>query len=203
MRRPDADHLDRPWRVHAEASDFDLLDVWRFPVRARAEVPLEAFLDFFAESQARMQQGASPAALLFRLRAALGRLLGWDRPADEAAREGGEERSAGTTSPEGASGLPLVPVYRTPEETLFELENRTVHALLHLGRVRVDAAGDWSPQLAVYVRPRGGLGRVYMAVISPFRHGVVYPALMRAARRDWPVHARARGWPEGSVRAAD
>jgi hypothetical protein len=39
--------------------------------------------------------------------------------------------------------------------------------------------------MAVYVKPRGRFGRPYMAFIAPFRHWVVYPALMRQIERAW------------------
>ena len=47
-----ADHLARPWRVHALAPDFELLDVWRFGSRGRED-------DFpaFVRMMARMDEG--------------------------------------------------------------------------------------------------------------------------------------------------
>jgi hypothetical protein len=56
---------------------------------------------------------------------------------------------------------------------------------MHLGRVPISAT-HWSPQLGVYVKPRGRLGRFYMSLIDPFRHYVVYPAMMRNAKERWP-----------------
>jgi hypothetical protein len=35
------------------------------------------------------------------------------------------------------------------------------------------------------VRPNGRLGDAYMAAIRPFRHLIVYPALMRQVERGW------------------
>jgi len=53
-------------------------------------------------------------------------------------------------------------------------------------RRRVPATGSrWSPQLAVYVKPRGWRGRLYLALIAPFRHLIVYPSLMRTLSRGW------------------
>ena len=49
-------------------------------------------------------------------------------------------------------------------------------------------------QMGVYVKPRGTLGEAYMALIAPFRHRVVYPALMRHIERAWDArvaHAKA------------
>jgi hypothetical protein len=45
--------------------------------------------------------------------------------------------------------------------------------------------GRYQGQLAVYVKPRGRLGQGYMALIRPFRHRVVYPALMRQIGQAW------------------
>jgi hypothetical protein len=70
-----------------------------------------------------------------------------------------------------------VPVYREPEEHLFRIANRTVTAFLHV------SLADRRPRLAVYVRPNGRLGRVYMGLIEPFRRWVVYPGLLAAGER--------------------
>ena len=68
MRRSIEDHNVQPWRVHAFAADFELLDVWRFPVRLRANIPLRTFLDFLSEMQSELVRGRGMAAQLFRLR---------------------------------------------------------------------------------------------------------------------------------------
>jgi hypothetical protein len=39
--------------------------------------------------------------------------------------------------------------------------------------------------MAVLVKPNGRLGALYMAAIRPFRHLIVYPALMRKIEQDW------------------
>jgi hypothetical protein len=39
--------------------------------------------------------------------------------------------------------------------------------------------------MGVYVKPRGRLGAAYIAAIAPFRHLVVYPALIRQIEREW------------------
>lgn len=59
-----------------------------------------------------------------------------------------------------------------------------MHGVMHLGWV-ADGIGGYRGQMAVYVKPNGLLGTVYMAAIKPFRHLFVYPALMRAIERDW------------------
>ena len=47
--------------------------------------------------------------------------------------------------------------------------------------------GRYQGQMAVYVKPRGRLGKGYMALIKPFRHWIVYPALMRQIERAWAL----------------
>ena len=42
-----------------------------------------------------------------------------------------------------------------------------------------DGRGGYHGQMAVLVKRNGLLGRLYMAAIEPFRHVVVYPAMMR------------------------
>ena len=72
-------------------------------------------------------------------------------------------------------------------------------ALLHLGRQPLSDSpvsdspvdSDWAPQMSVYVKTRGRLGRLYMALIAPFRHYIVYPAMMRAVERAWPGYVAA------------
>jgi hypothetical protein len=39
--------------------------------------------------------------------------------------------------------------------------------------------------MAILVKPNGVLGAAYMAAIAPFRHLLVYPALLRAIGRAW------------------
>jgi hypothetical protein len=53
--------------------------------------------------------------------------------------------------------------------------------------------------MAVLVKPNALLGRAYMAAIRPFRHLIVYPAMMREGAREWRTRtveaapARAEG----------
>jgi hypothetical protein len=56
--------------------------------------------------------------------------------------------------------------------------------VMHLGWVD-QGEGRYQGQMGVYVKPRGRLGAAYMTLIRPFRHRVVYPALMRQIARAW------------------
>ena len=84
--------------------------------------------------------------------------------------------------------LPFETLYLTDDEWAAEIANRTVHAIMHLGWVP-DGAGGHRGQMAVLVKPNGGFGGAYMTAIRPFRHLIVYPALMRQLERDWQSSA--------------
>jgi Protein of unknown function (DUF2867) len=43
--------------------------------------------------------------------------------------------------------------------------------------------------MAVLVKPNGLFGTAYMAAIRPFRHLIVYPAIMREFERTWRAEA--------------
>ena len=80
-------------------------------------------------------------------------------------------------------------MYLTEDEWALEIANRTVHGVLHLGWV-AEHDGGHRGQMAVLVKPNGMLGTAYMAAITPFRHRIVYPAMLREIERRWrePVH---------------
>ena len=188
MRIPDTAHTSRPWRIHEIAHDFHLEDVWALPTPGGPD-------DFpRLVRQTATRDGSttqSPAArALFAIRRRLGTLLGWDdldsgvgtRVPTLRDRLPADLRDA-PTGP-GFETLPFTPVYLTDDEWAAELANRTVHAVLHLSWVP-DGAGGHRGQMAVLVKPNGLFGTVYMAAIAPFRHLVVYPALMRAIGQRW------------------
>jgi hypothetical protein len=119
----------------------------------------------------------------------LGELLGLDRPDTGV---GGRVASLRHRLPadlrDGPRGpqptaLPFTPLYLTDDEWAVEAANRTVHAVLHLGRV-ADDSGWFRARLAILVRPNGVLGSAYLAAIRPLRHHVVYPSLLREAARE-------------------
>jgi len=132
--------------------------------------------------------GASRA--LFAARERLGALAGWDRPGSGV---GGRVRSLRERLPadlrDGPRGpdlprLPFRSVYLTDTEWAAEIANGTMHGVVHIGWVR-DADGGHRGQLAVLVKPNGLAGRAYMVAITPFRHLIVYPELVRAIGRTW------------------
>lgn len=191
MSLPKAEHTSRGWRIDAIASDFALEDVWALPTPGGpGDFPrLVALMASFDPAKS----SSAASHTLFALRWKLGALLGWD---DEDGATAGSDRPTlrdrlpadlrGTASSAEFDALPFTPLYGTDDEWAAEVANRTVHGVLHLGWV-ADATqpGGYRGQMAVLVKRNGLLGAAYMAAITPFRHLIVYPQMLREVGRRW------------------
>ena len=195
-RLPNATRAARPWVIDRIAPDFRLLDVWELPTAGGPD-DFDDLLSVMASVDP--LDGSLLSRFLFAVRLQLGRWLHWDDPAEHPPIPGTDARTLRDRLPEDLrdSGQHFVladelqhiaggfrPLYRTRDEAAAELANTTVHGVLHLAWVpRGD--GQFAGQMAVYVKPRGRMGALYMAFISPFRHVVVYPSLLRQIGRAW------------------
>ena len=189
MRLPNTAHESRPWRIREIAPDFTVEDVWALPVHGGAE-DFPALLELMASGDP-AHAGSFATRVLWRVRWRLGSWFGWDDAAAKLPIPGTNETSLTGRLPDDlrntAAGLEFglfAPLYRTDVEFAAELSNQTVHGVMHLAWVD-QGEGRYLGQMAVYVKPRGRLGKGYMALIKPFRHWVVYPALMRQIERAW------------------
>ena len=199
MRIPNAEHVSRPWRIHEVVPDFILEDVWALPMRGGPDdfPALLAVAATFDPSKA----SSRPTRVLWNLRDRLGRWLdlgeistavdgrdagGLPIPgtAETSLRDRLPPDLRDTTDGFSFGSLPFVPLYRTDRESAAEISNKTVHAVAHLGWAEV-GDGVYEGRMAVYVKPRGAFGKGYMALIKPFRHWIVYPALMKQMERAW------------------
>jgi len=188
MRLPDSAQTSRPWRIGELVWDFRLEDVWALPTPGGPEdfprlVRVAASFD-----PSRSSYGA--VRTLFAIRWKLGELLGWDGP----------DAGLGSRVPtlrdrlpadlrasalrQDFDALPFSPLYVTDDEMAAEIANRTVHGIMHMGWV-ADGTGGYRGQMAVYVKPNGLPGEAYLAAIRPFRHLIVYPAMLRDIGRRW------------------
>jgi Protein of unknown function (DUF2867) len=198
MRLPDTAHTSRPWRIHELTYDFRLEDVWALPTPGGPD-------DFprLVQGFPRLVRGigsgdpsrgsARAARTLWAIRWKLGGLLGWDGP----------DTGLGSRVPTLRDRLPVdlrdapsgpdlhrfTSLYLLDDEWAAEIANRTVHGVLHIGWVP-DRTGGHRGQMAVLVKPNGLLGTAYMAAIRPFRHLVVYPAMLKGIEREWRALAR-------------
>jgi hypothetical protein len=188
MRLPNAVHDSRPWRIHEITRDFRLEDVWALPTPGGPDDFPRLVQGIAAGDPSRSSSRAVRA--LFAIRWKLGALLGWDRPADGLGSRVSTLRDRLPPdlrdAPAGPDfgGLPFSPLYFLADEFAAEIANRTVHGVLHLGWVP-DGSGGYRGEMAVYAKPNGLLGSAYMAAIRPFRHLVVYPAVLRRIEREW------------------
>ncbi|HWN62537.1 MAG TPA: DUF2867 domain-containing protein [Streptosporangiaceae bacterium] len=195
MRLPDTAHTSRPWRIHDLTPEFRLEDVWALPTPGGPDDFPLLVRQITSGNASRNSKGAARALWVIRLK--LGEILGWDGPD---AGPGSDRPSLRGRLPADLRdlppgldfrALPFTPLYLTADEFAAEIINRTVHGVLHLGWVRdsADGAGRYHGQLAVLVKPNGLLGTGYMAAITPFRHLIVYPPMIRQIGQVW----RARG----------
>ncbi|MFS0912634.1 DUF2867 domain-containing protein [Microbacterium sp. 179-I 3D2 NHS] len=212
MRLPNCEHTSRPWRMHAVVPDFTLEDVWALPVHGSAD-DFSSLVELMTSGGDEDGDGeplgfldSAAARFLWRLRDLLGELLGIGRIAETAddaqrrpipgdrstsLRARLDEDLVGTAENVRFTEVPMRPLYLLDDEFAAEISNATMHGVMHLSWV---AGGDgvYEGRMAVLVKPRGRLGRVYMAAIRPFRYAVVYPALLRHLERSW--RPRAGGW---------
>jgi len=191
MRLPAAEHEARHWVIAQIAPDFELIDAWALPAEGGRD-GFDALLKIMASLDGANAESRITRAL-FRARYRLGAWFGWDDAARRLPIPGCTETTLSQRLPAdlrgSAAGLDLspasfTPLYRTGDEWAAEISNGTVHAVLHLAWVE-QGEDQHRGQMGVYVKPRGRLGTTYMALIRPFRHLIVYPALMRQIGRAW------------------
>ena len=186
------DHRIQPLRVHTLLSDFELEDVWRIPVNLASTHSLQLFTDQFAKVNEQLMNSGM-AGFLFKIRFFIGRLLKWDEkqlqdhliPGSIRFRYAQQESLTYDDLPDPDSGI-FNPVYKLENEFLSEIENRTVHGALHFSRV--PDRDTWTIHMAVYVKPKGWFGKLYMLVIKPFRVWIVYPSLINGVRKNWEAY---------------
>ncbi len=187
MRLPDTAHTSRPWRIHDVASDFRVEDVWALPTPGGPD-DFPRLVEGFARTDP--SRGSAGARALFAIRWRVGGLLGWDDPGSGVGarvptlrdRLPADLREA-PAGPE-FDALPFTSLYLLDDEWAAEIANQTMHGVMHMGWVPAEEGG-WRGQMAVLVKPNGRLGSGYMTAIRPFRHLLVYPAMLRRIERDW------------------
>ncbi|HEV7492990.1 DUF2867 domain-containing protein [Baekduia sp.] len=193
MKLPNTAHTSRPWRIHEIATDFRLEDVWALPTPGGPDdFPLLVggiVAGDTAETPSRI------ARALWAIRWKVGGVLGWDDPDTGVGTRVPtlrdrlpEDLRDAPAGPEFAV-LPFTPLYLTDDEFAAEIANKTVHGIMHLSWVPDDTGDGYHGQMAVYVKPNGLLGNLYMAAINPFRHLVVYPPMMRLLEERWREEA--------------
>jgi hypothetical protein len=201
MKLPSTAHTSRRWRIHEIAPDFRLEDVWALPTPGGPH-DFPKLVEGIASADP-AQSSSRAARMLWAIRWKLGELLGWD---DEETGLGSRvptlrdrlpaDLRDAPSGPDFASA-PFTSLYLLDDEFAAEVANQTVHGVMHLGWVP-DGSGGYRGQMAVLVKPNGLFGIAYMATIRPFRHLIVYPALLREIER---VFRAGVGEPTTAARA--
>lgn len=205
MRAPNDVLETQRWIIDDIVHDFDVEDVWALPIDGGPD-EFEALIDLM-QSIDFPGSAPLPVRLLWGVRDLLGRVFGLGRistSADEAGAwppvPGTDERSLvgrvpaklrNTATDSHLTDKPFRPLYLTGTEFADEMSNRTMYGVMHLAWVD-QGGGRYQAQMTVYVKPRGAVGRAYMAFIKPFRYAIIYPALMRYLERAWTERRGAR-----------
>ena len=196
MRLPNSAHTSRPWRIHELTRDFRLEDVWALPGSGGPD-DFPRVVQMIA-SRDPSQSSSRAVRALFAIRWKIGELLGWDRPDDgigsrvPTLRDRLPADLRDVPSGPDFDALPFTSLYLLDDEWAAEIANRTMHGVMHIGWVP-DEAGGFRAHMAVYVKPNGVFGNAYMAAIRPFRHLIVYPAMLREGARTWRSASTAAG----------
>jgi hypothetical protein len=187
MRLPNTAHTSRPWRIHELTHDFRLEDVWALPGTGAPDDFPRLVQGFASGNPSQSSSGA--VRTLWAIRWKVGELLGRDGPAAGLGSRVPTLRDRFPAdlrdAPSGPDfdALPFTSLYLLDDEWAAEIANRTMHGVMHIGLVP-DQTGGYRAQMAVLVKPNGLFGTAYMAAIRPFRHLIVYPAMMRQIERD-------------------
>lgn len=198
-------HYAYPWKVHEIAKDFELLDVWEYPILADKTRDQDFFFFLKVMRQSPPKDDTdffSPrlilAKLLVTLRVYLGELFGLDKNINSLPVPGCQETSIqerlSAQDREKTLDLSFVlgiqnqgiwnTVYLYENEMLTELSIATAHALMHIGWIH-KSGNYYAARLAVYAKPRGDLGKLYMALIMPFRRWIIYPVMLEDVKNKW------------------
>lgn len=187
-RLPNSAFRERAWRIHEIADDFELLDVWQLPTPGGPD-DLRLLVELIA-GDVLSEHRSAIVKLVWSVRWELGRLLHWDDPHNGV---GMRVPSLSARFPADLRGAPIGPdfgqspftsLYLLHDEFAAELANSTCHGVLHIGWVETES-GCYTAQLAILVKPNGAKGRAYLAGIQPFRHALIYPAMLRQIGRSW------------------
>lgn len=176
-----------PLHAHEFLAEVPLHDVWTLDLQGADDAltidDLRRLMNEVLDGQA-----SAPVRFLFALRAALGRVFGWDA-GSESAREPElvarvpEAILSRSTTPPGTRDGPFRIVYALPGEAVSEVRNATVLAYSVLALAPM--AGGRRVVWAIHVAPVGRITRFYMALIDPFRHYIVYPSILKRAHAAW------------------
>ena len=126
---------------------------------------------------------------MFKLRNALGDLLGWDNEENRITVSSYAERLTKNDLEQSRvkPGTPLMgsfhALYEFEKEAVDEIINTTVHVFSLMAMEKT--ADGYVVYWAIYVKNTSRLTPVYMKLIEPFRKLLVYPAIIKKLEQVW------------------
>jgi uncharacterized protein DUF2867 len=174
-------------RAHSLLADVPLHDVWAVDLPGggpgRTIVDVRSLLAGLS-----LRDASAAVRFLFRLRAGLGRGLGWDREPARASEESYLQRLStadreSSLVPPGTQEGPFRVLFVSPREAISEIRNATVHGFSVFALV--ERPPGYRLYWAIYVRPVGRITAWYMRLIDPFRRAIIYPAILSHIRSAW------------------
>ncbi|MEP2024137.1 MAG: DUF2867 domain-containing protein [Reichenbachiella sp.] len=185
-------HQDQPWLTHQILNDFRIEDVWLLPIKINETQKIGEVQNAFVEAMKDIGTRGTTGRL-FQLRNWLGKIFHWEDDFDAVQNNTHgvlKQRYARHAKiqidqlpVDGHKNFSLV--YLTEEESLLEIENKTVQAAIHFGKIKTEI--DFNVQMVIFVKPKGLFGQLYMLAIKPFRHWIVYPTLLKTVAQQWKL----------------
>jgi hypothetical protein len=182
------------WKVSKIANDFTLVDAWELPIyiKTSKNVTLKKVCDIILQGMSGKRNIYKLTTLLHKIRRVLGVQLGWDNDVNSLPIPGCREKSVrermflkeNKIEKYKLNNIEFNIVYNNENELLMELSNNTVHGMLHFCWID-ETIRNKKVRMAAFVKTRGALGKIYMAIIKPFRVFIVYPALMISSKENW------------------
>lgn len=194
-------HLKNEWLVQKLAPDFELLDVWEYPIcfKTNEDDTLYRFRKHAIEPTLKNAFNFSITGALFYFRGVVGRVFRLDEnvnklPIPDCKEISLAERMDKTEKSQHSSNrnidirteifFDFRTVYSLENETVNEISNATEHTLMHYAWMKSEN-NCYKVQMASYVKHRNRMGSFYIKLISPFRHWIVYPYLFNEYIRRW------------------
>lgn len=179
------------WRVKDIASDFKLIDSWELPIDVSGVPFMDVYKFLVTINPAQTNQISK---ILFATRHLLGRIFNWDDdnswlPVPETGEMSLKQRLTTEDRSNNQADKVILPkekmgtfktVYLFEKESLIEVSNKTIFSLIHYYLI-----DDNKIKMDIYVKSRGFSSELYMGLIRPFRHIVVYPAWLKLIKRSW------------------
>lgn len=177
------EYLGQDLRAHLILKDIRPFEVWRLDLPGGGEGRTVADI----RSLTLASRPNRSVQFLFAVRRFLGRLFGWDKESEDRAalfqsRLAEADRELSTVAT-GTKDGPFTVLYVHPTEAMSEIRNKTVHAALVWALL--PKTDGYRLLWGIHVKPVGRLTAFYMAFIKPFRHWIVYPALLSRLFNLW------------------